>query len=558
MKKNIVIVIISTILLLNVNSNDGNNNASALTYGNNVDLKYHVNTTLDVSLSSSDNGNNFNGFVIKDLTPGTAAYSNIVTITASSNNSDGFIMSATVGKDSGVDSYRNNSRLVHSNNTNYFESIATNANISLEELGSNGTTNEWGYAICETIANNECTTWSNYNGLPVVGTAENPTVGTTLAELDTAGSTSVDMKIGASSTNTQVFGTFTNDINFTITAKVVTYDFIITYDGNGSGDAVSNVPADTSGSLQAGQTLFTSNQIPTRTGYDFLGWCDSTITGATCDGRLYSPNEYIKITSPQDNTTGNTNSITLSAVWLRYIQDLTLSICKDKAMLSPYTVYDRRATSSNHNYEEGDEGDYTVRYINGECWMTQNLRIQGVISAEDSNFEGEDFNTSEYSLASTDASYAGHCNAYGRNYSCSKKASNSTIGAWYNYYSASAGTIATDSNAIKATNDICPSGWRLPTGPNLVSGRDYNLLIGNTISGWQDFPLNTIAFQLTDGGGYFDGQLQKEQRGYWWSSNAASGEIRYNLRYDSAYNQLDGSDSSQRYRGYFIRCVRAS
>ena len=353
MKKNIIITIIGTIIiLLSINSNESsNNNASALTYSNNVDLEYTFAPTLDVSFSSN-NGSSFNGFVIEDLTPGTAAYSNTVTVTASSNNSDGFTMSATVGKDSSVDSYRNNSRLVHSNNTNYFESIATNANLSLDNLG----TNKWGYAICEdnnnnsnnnsnnndnnntnsggnNNGNNECSTWSNYNGLPVIGTAENPTTGTTLAETDSAGSTSVDMRIGASSTNTQVSGTFTNDINFTITAKIVTYDYTISYNANDGNPTTTgnntvdttNMPSNTNGSLETGQTLQTSAIIPTRAKYTFLGWCDGIVTNLTCNGNTYQTNDYIKIANASSSSA---NNITLKAIWGLRLYDQVASMTK--------------------------------------------------------------------------------------------------------------------------------------------------------------------------------------------------------------------------------------
>ena len=41
---------------------------------------------------------------------------------------------------------------------------------------------------------------------------------------------------------------------------------------------------------------------------------------------------------------------------------------------------------------------------------------------------------------------------------------NTTYGTLYNYYVASAGTVYGDNGAIKTDSDICPAGWRLPTG----------------------------------------------------------------------------------------------
>ena len=548
-------------------------NVSALTYSNNVDLEYTFAPTLDVSFSSNA------GFVIEDLTPGTAADSNIVTVTASSNSSDGFTLVATAGKSS--DSYRNNNRLVHSNNANYFESIATNADTTLDNLG----TNKWGYSVCTAVTNNTCSTWSNYNGLPAVGNT-----GTELAETSSAGSTSVDMKIGASSTNTQVSGTFTNDINFTITAKVVTYDYAITYDGNGSGDTVSNVPINASGSLQTGQTLLTSNQTPIRAKYYFLGWCsgtvDTTINGTLSDpvcnnGRVYQTNDYIKIADAVASNSEHTaiNNVVLNAMWgSLYMQDFTLASCESMATDKPIILYDKRATFGNNNYEEGDEGDYTVRYINGGCWMTQNLRIQGTISSEYSNFEGNDFNVSEYDFEnSTDecTSPNGYSNACSHIPSSTNitainsantniQVTGKIIGAWYNFFATSAGTISGISNKDATSNDICPNGWHLPSGPSDKTDRDFNKLVGNTLDGWQAPTAGLISFNATPGGIYYSGQNQligsSMGYGYWWSASPTYTTLgsRYYFLYSNESNTFLGHGALSRTNGFFVRCVRTS
>ena len=38
------------------------------------------------------------------------------------------------------------------------------------------------------------------------------------------------------------------------------------------------------------------------------------------------------------------------------------------------------------------------------------------------------------------------------------------IGVYYNYCAASAGTVCAVSNTINASVDVCPKGWRMPTG----------------------------------------------------------------------------------------------
>ena len=239
-----------------------------------------------------------------------------------------------------------------------------------------------------------------------------------------------------------------------------------------------------------------------------------------------------------------------------YMQDITLAGCQKNVGTNGnpanigdnITVVDRR-----------DGNIYTVRYINGECWMTQNLRITGTITATDSNFTGNNFNVSQYSLDANDSSYTGHCdstNSY--NYSCAKDSGSDTTGVWYNYYSATAGIIATNNNSDPAAEDICPSGWHLPSGPNTVEGTDINKLVGNTTSGWQDATTGLTAFGAVAGGLYRDGIRYVSTYSFWWSSVASVATNRHYIYYDSNNDQFSGSGSGERYVGFYIRCVKSS
>ena len=74
------------------------------------------------------------------------------------------------------------------------------------------------------------------------------------------------------------------------------------------------------------------------------------------------------------------NQVVVSAVanpkYVPTIQTFTVEQCQSQASSGNVTVVDTR-----------DGSDYTVRYINGACWMTQNLRLSSgkTLTPEDSN-----------------------------------------------------------------------------------------------------------------------------------------------------------------------------
>ena len=163
-------------------------NISALSYQSEIGIGFTFNPTLSVSLSSSD-------LVISNLTPGSSANSNSINVSAATNASYGYTLSVNAS----------NNNLVHSNNSNIFSSIATDA-----DLVSLTTDNTWGYST--SLDNGS--SWSNYNGL------SSSTNTMLIDNSNTADSTgSIDFKIGARAGSTQASGTYTNTITFTAVTK---------------------------------------------------------------------------------------------------------------------------------------------------------------------------------------------------------------------------------------------------------------------------------------------------------------------------------------------------
>lgn len=203
-----------------------------------------------------------------------------------------------------------------------------------------------------------------------------------------------------------------------------------------------------------------------------------------------------------------------------------------------------------------DNNKYQVTKINNEIWMTQNLRITGTVTAEGSNFTGADFNVSEYSLDSNDSSYAGHCdNTNGYDYPCSKDSGSTTTGVWYNYAAVTAGAVEGNETLASAIQDICPAGWRLPSGPSIITNTSLNKLVGNTTSGWQSATTGLTNFGAVSGGYYDGGVVQNAGYGNWWSTTALNAAGRYSLSYNSSNGQFSGDNSNDRQYGSFVRCI---
>ncbi len=204
----LLILMLSLINITLCLSNSSSNSVSALSYESSVGIGFTFNPTLSVSLSSSD-------LIISNLAPNSSENSNSINVSVATNAAYGYTLSATVG-----DNTHNNSNLTHSNNTNIFSSIATDASLS-----SLTTDNTWGYS---TKLPNE-TNWNNYNGL------SNSTNTTLIDNNNTADSTgSIDFKIGARAGSTQASGIYTNTINFIAVSKVAPMSLLDSFIASGA------------------------------------------------------------------------------------------------------------------------------------------------------------------------------------------------------------------------------------------------------------------------------------------------------------------------------------
>lgn len=247
---------------------------------------------------------------------------------------------------------------------------------------------------------------------------------------------------------------------------------------------------------------------PTRPGYVFMGWyTDSAGTAG---------NEFTVNPSMESGT--------VYAKWILdvgSIQSFTNAQCQSLASDAEVLATDLR-----------DNNQYTLRYINGNCWMTQNLRIAGgtTLNSSTSNV------ASSYTIPTTDLTNGGFYIV-----GLVHNSGNTTTGYWYNFCAASAGTNCQDSTQYDTTYDICPKGWRLPTETEFSSLTGY-----------------TSAFSPVTGGYFVNGSLiDTTSYGYWWSSTAGNSSDQYRLGYNGS--SLNTSyDYDTKLHGFYVRCIRSS
>ena len=285
----------------------------------------------------------------------------------------------------------------------------------------------------------------------------------------------------------------------------------IEFNGNGS-----------DGGSTASQQITAGNTAPlnangfTRTGYVFTGW-NTAVDGS---GTSYADGADYTVTPATGDVT-----ITLYAQWGPSIQGFTNARCQSLASNSNYTVYDTR-----------DGSDYAVRYINGACWMTQNLRLSSTTESGDSRVL-----TSADSNVTSSWEFPNNSLTSGESYTEARSliSSNTSYGGYYNYCAASAGTVCNDTTRQNATQDICPAGWELPTLDQFEG-------ITNQVS----------AFSPVYSGYHRNGSLYDTGSfGYWWSATAYDSRNQYNLFY---YNGSLDTDYGGKTVGFSVRCFRSS
>jgi len=259
---------------------------------------------------------------------------------------------------------------------------------------------------------------------------------------------------------------------------------------------------------------------------------------------------------------------------MSYIQDIIDMDCPT----SPTVVIDKR-----------DNERYTIQQLaDGRCWMLDNLRLDLTNSTVQARLNSDTTNASNTTLGylkgtttrdpsnDPDGQYAtAGVAAWTSSYSYSApligtaskytpvsyamgQSGTGNIGIYYNYCAATAGSYCygygENGNVVtssgNATEDICPKGWRIPTGG---SSGEYQALY-TAYSGDGAAFVNALRVPLS---GYFDTASAYNQGsdGYFWSSTRNSNLYMYGLDVDTSNINPQDYSFNRRSDGGSVRCI---
>ncbi len=471
-------------------------NTSALSYQSSVGVGFTFNPTLSVSISPSD-------LTIANLVPGNTLDSNVINVSVASNASYGYTLSAIVNG--------NNNYLTHSNVTNIFNSIATDADLA--DLEDSEDTNIWGYST----SLDSGTTWSNYNGL---SNSNNATLLSTNTNNTKTGIDSVDFKIAAKASNTQTSGTYTGVINFTAVTKPTPMNLAESY-------------------FAAGKTR--------HNGYYTMQDMTSEICNNT---EVIGEGSQTELIDLRDDKVYWATKLADGHCWMT--QNLDLDLDSNRT----YTHYDTDLGWSTEN-------DYTIN--ENATWKPTHSTIDFAIG---SNIPGwANSNIEPYSANPGDIYfYTSNSDANDIQYNSLQECINAGhnncthyhAGNYYNW-SAAVGNNDTSELIIQYDNSpdsVCPKNWRLPKRDQITKKLDYATLVDTYRANATSIRIEPLYF-IRSGvvrGSVTGGTLN----GYYYHGTIYNDVGSYFMSFSSTFirpNEYSGSYYARRFNGYPIRCL---
>ena len=514
---------------------------------------------------------------------GTFKKATASTITASTNNATGYTLTISAPASAGSDY----DKLINTtDNTAKLNSItAPTTEEQYKTLTNTSYNNTWGYLpskYCSDGTSGSCAANTSFLPAPT-------TTGDVLDQTTAANSTANSYTIGMGTRidSTTKTGKYQGSFIVKLVANAIPYSII--YDDN----AVSNMPTDVSTTTPDASVTIDS-KVPVRAGYKFLGWCTVVPTNNngtdTCTGGTqYQPSATLTI-----DQTGTGNNFHLYAMWgeEKTIANSTtmqeVNSCPDSLPTGQiYTIKDSRDNTEYH----------TAKLADGKCWLLDNLALDLTDSTVLSNMNENNTHASnttlnylkngggttsdKYAITGvvnwTDSPFYASSNSYSDPLvnltdkdvvptDATSTAGQYKVGGYYNYCAASAGSYCYGDGASygtssgKATEDICPKGWRMPTGsPSGEYSALANKIYGSTsstsdVTAYANYR-SALRLPLS---GYVNSGTVGVQGSYgsFWSSTRSSNHGMSSLYLRTSNIYPAGNDT--RSGGYSVRCVLGS
>ena len=430
--------------------------------------------------------------VIDDLVPGTAADSNIINVNVLSNSPYGYTLNSTVGSTT-----YNTRNLTHSTSPSStpFSSINYGTTVATKESLD---PSQWGYSY--SLDNG--TTWINTN--KTNGTTND----TGYSGLPLYSDTTNIATLKESNSTTSTSG---DNVKFKIAAKADTvqiageYNNVINFQVTGNPEPAKD--------------------ISNATYLQEVGTCPSTLT----TGQVYT------LKDNRDEQEYKVAKLADNKCWM--LDNLRLDP-SDSTTLNNITALNTNADATSIDKFKNGGGTSSDQYptakINNAAWTSSSQNY--------------------YSIPMT-------INTYKNTTTTSYGAGSGKIGVYYNYCAASAGSYcygngtSAGTSSGNATEDLCPAGWRMPTGN--TSG-EYKALYDQYSSASEG---QVVVFQnalSTPLSGYFvsgsaSSQGSQDSFGGWWSSTRHTNSyMRYLYLGASSVFPSGGND---RTIGFSLRCV---
>ena len=317
---------------------------------------------------------------------GDFAKSDNSTISVTTNNYSGYTLSIAASSSTDLLNTADNTKTISSISSATSESDFS-ADTTTAATNYNG---KWGYLPSKFNSSD------NTSFRPAPGTGDN---GHTLDVTSSANATTPNtytLAIAARVDNTTAPGSYSNTFIVSAVANLINYS--ITYNKGNTTDTVTNLPGNTTGTITdplTGTTNVTlSSTIPTRNGYNFLGWCTTNpVAGTgtnpdTCSGTTIQASGTYNL-----NAAANPN-VTIYALWQEipkeYLYDKVAAMSKGTQTLAELQAVITTPTSSDPSTDTSNSGvyEYNASLFGTASDASNNYKIYYYRGILDSNLDG--------------------------------------------------------------------------------------------------------------------------------------------------------------------------